>query len=325
MTILLFGGEMGVVYPSGSGIAESDLLTTRYRSAFARCAIRGSSLLYYVQADFASQSGDCFIHFDSSHTSPGISDGDDIAVEVLDDTGTAVIRIFCVGASTTFTWQLQYLNSSAVWTNIGSTISQQENTNGDFDIYANVTTGAISLFASGTERVSATGLSLGHIDSLDGVRFYSSGLHREWGQFVVADESTIGMRVATRYANGAGATSDWTGGYTAIDEIAYEDGDTVSSDTAGQIELFTQTGTDLTGYTIRAVSIASRAKRGSTGPQNMRHVLRINGSNFDNGSDIALSLGYGAHCSVWEQNPDSTGDWATADLTGLQFGVKAIA
>lgn len=326
MTILFLGGEMGAFVPSGGGVSEST--TADFNPSFARCAIKldaGTSdpdVLYAETSAWTAATGDFFLHFEEHPGNVDAVAAIDV-VHLLNAAGTSVFRITQSRVSSTSrTWQVQYLNASSAWANAGSALTFDVNRTA-YDLYVDLT-GSIRLYSAGTEVLTVTGLSLGHISGIAKARFFSTGVGRSVSQVIAADESTIGMRLATIYPSGAGATTDWTGTYTEIDEIAYSDADFVNSSTNGQIELVTGTAPALTGYVVRAVGISARAKRGSSGPANLRLILRSGGTNYDNGADIALGLGYGAYEAIWETNPATSAAWVNTAISALQYGVKAI-
>jgi hypothetical protein len=328
VTELFCGGEMGAFTPSGSGVTE---ITTsgRFNSSFARCAISldgtiGSPNLYYADGvEWAEEADDFYIHFD--HALGGNCSSDSTVIALLNGSGTEVYRIRQATVSSgVYTWRMQYLDAMAAWTNAGSTISIS-NSLGTYDLFVDTTNGDMSLFASGTELVTVTGLTLSHNDGVANVRLYSADQARCFSQVKADTEPTIGGRLYTLPPTGAGADTAWTGTYTEIDEIVYSDADFVNTSTNDAVEIFSITAPTLTGYVVKTIAVTARAKRGGSGPQNLRLILRSSGTNYDNGSDIALGVGYGATWANWATNPATAAAWVNAAVSSLQYGVKAIA
>jgi hypothetical protein len=142
---------------------------------------------------------------------------------------------------------------------------------------------------------------------------------------IVQDQSTIGFVLGTCVPSGAGSTSAWTGAYTDIDEAVTSDADFISSGTANQVSTFAQTAIPtLTGYVVRAVCVSARAKRGSSGPQNIRMALRSAGTNYFSGSDISLGLGYAPVQTIWATDPATSAAWVNTAISSLEPGVKSI-
>jgi hypothetical protein len=182
---------------------------------------------------------------------------------------------------------------------------------------------------SGTLRITAS-VNLSTLTGIAKVRAW--GINRgingpvDYTQFVLATETTIGMRVGTIYMSGQGVTHTFdTGGYANIDELVYSDADFVQSGTAGQIELFTGTPVpSFTGYSIRALALTARAKSDGSAPAHFRFQLRSGGVTYDNGSDLALDFGYGNYCAVWETNPATSAAFQPSEISALQYGVKSV-
>lgn len=326
MTELFSGGEMGAFTPSGSGVVETTT-SGMFNANFARCALSldgtlGTPNLYYADGvEWAEEAADIYLHFE--HAINGNSAATNTVLALLNGAGTEVYRIRQVQVSSqTYTWQMQYLNVSAAWTNAGSTLGLSSAL-GDFDLFVDTTNGDMSLFAAGTELITVTGLSLSHNSGVANVRLYSADQPRCISQVIVDTEPTIGDRLYTLLISGAGADTAWTGTYTEIDEIVYSDADFINSSTNDQVEIFAISAPVLTGYTVRSISVTARAKRGASGPANLRFVLRSSGTNYDNGSDIALGVGYGAFWATWATNPATAAAWVNTAISALQPGVKA--
>ncbi len=224
---------------------------------------------------------------------------------------------------------MQYWSGSA-WTNIGSAVSVT--TNGirqRYDIYitgGGTGSGTAELYISGTLRANGTA-DFTAVTNL--IKFRGYGLNTvaeaRSCNLIVADEPTIGMKLMTIYASGAGSDSAWSSGtWASVDEVATSDVDFISSASANQVHTFAGTAISaFTGYTVRAVAVTARAKRDATGPQNLQLVVRVSGTNYFS-STKALTVGYGAIFNVWETSPATSVAWTVAEMSGLQFGVKSI-
>lgn len=312
MTAIFFGGETPSFLPSASGFSErSDF----QNSAFARGSLSGSGGAYGEGLALGGLD-ELWLHYDLSLPaiiSPGVH------ITFLNG-ATEVFRVSATGS----TIQMQALISAA-WTNVGSAVSWAGYTGSgvgetiDIHIVGNSVTGTATLYTSGSERTTAT-VDLSAVASLDTLRVSSGACI---SQVIVADEPTIGWRLATNYPNGNGANTTWIGDYTSVDELDYTDADFIYSATANEVETFTHTGPALTGYVVRAVGVYARAKCGVGGPQNIQLALRVNGTNYFS-STKALSVGYTNVGHIWTQNPDTAADWLTTAVSAIQPGVKSI-
>jgi hypothetical protein len=216
---------------------------------------------------------------------------------------------------------------TAVWTNVGAAVTYGQSVLNTVDLYidGNSGTGTATLFLSGTERESATA-DFTSITGIDELQFHgvNSAAGCSISQVIVADEPTIGWRLTTVPPTGAGATTDWTGTYAEVDEIVYSDADFINSSVADQVELFSHGTAIPSGYRVRAVVVAARAKRGGSGPQSLQLALRSSGTTYVS-STKALGVGYDGPFAVWEEDPATTADFTSSSIAALQFGVKSIA
>lgn len=325
MTILFMGGELGAFVPSDGAVLESSLNSYgSYDTAFARCYIGttgGTNACYAESAEF-TETVETYTHFEVTGPLGSAS----TLVSFIDASGVTIATL--TAASTTpytlWTLSMEYRNAMGVMTAIGTPFLMPK-TRSAHDIYIFCdASGGMKHYVAGTLRNSGTA-DLSHLDGVAKVRLHAGLFDRHWSQIIVADEPTIGMRLFTMYPSGAGATSQFTGSYAAVDEIAYSDSDYVFSDTNGDVSTFAGTLVGaLIGYTIRSVGASARAKCGAGGPQNLRLVLRSGGVNYPSGSDIPLDVGYTANQVVWETDPNTTLDWTATDAAAIQFGVKAI-
>jgi hypothetical protein len=318
VTIYFMGGEMCCFNPSSVSSVESTG-ATHFDSAFARCAIRtGGTTGHYIENESLSIPDEFWMHIAAKRDS-----GSSLTTNMFRfyNGGTEVFRI----ETTTTTIQMKAL-IAAVMTNVGSAITWAGASAAveHFDLYidGNTGTGSVDLYSSGTKisSIAAGSVDLSSVTGIDKIR-------SEFGYFisqiVIADEPTLGWRLLTRYPNAAGATGDWTGTYTDVDEIIYSDADFINSATNAQVETFGQTGPTITGYTVRAVGVYARAKKGASGPENLQLALRVSGTDYFSGNK-ALSVGYSAYGHVWETNPATAAAWLSAAIDALQPGVKAI-
>lgn len=327
MTIYFMGGEMGAFIPSDSTVIEA-ATSGNFNTSFARCAIYAPYTPNYFESPSIGSLTTAWIHFDFGTGSDNYI-GDGTRFSWYDGSATERIRFV---ANNNGTVSMMY-NVGAGWVTAGSSITTTfSGTRQTIDIavVCNSASGSIKLYLSGTKRIDSGTIDLSAITALNKIRFSGFtnvvplGTITMVSQVIVADESTIGMRLLTRYMNGAGASTDWTGAYTDIDEIVYEDADFILSGSNNQVSTFTQTGPAITGYTVRAVGVTARAKCGASGPQHLQLALRVSGTNYFS-SSLALDAGYGAFVNIWETNPATSAAWVNTAIDTIQPGVKSIA
>jgi hypothetical protein len=315
MTVYFMGGELSAFTPSATSPAETTTSSAPFSVSFSRCAIDcGASAIDYVETPALTLPDELYTHtYFKRRTSYG---------------GTYSLLSYLAGATEVFrvrttptTIQMQAL-ITGVMTNVGASIPiNPEDIAEHLDVHfqGNDATGEVGLYLGGTEKTTAT-VDLSSVTGIDTVQSYHP--HR-FSQMVIADEPTIGGRLFTRHPNGAGGTSNWTGGFGDVDEIVRSDVDFCNSSTNGQIEFFTQTGPAVDGYTVRAVGVYARAKRGASGPSNLQLGLKV-GATEDFSASNALGLGYAAVGNIWEQNPATAAAWLSAAIDTIQPGMKAV-
>jgi hypothetical protein len=336
MTIKFMGAEMASFLPSDSTpieITSGGTGVFPHDPAFSRCGIDLVGNVYVDTPQFSATT-ECWTHIEIQNNTSTNAVLTSYPIYWLDGGDVPVLRLShttgSFGAAETV--GLEHLVSST-WTACGSAISSVPMSTSlevlDIRWIVNSATGTAELYVGGSLRLTAT-VDLSAITSIRKVRIYggaAGGFNYEtrFSQVIVADASTIGYRLGTCYPSGTGSTSAWTGSYADVDEAVYSDADFISSGTAAQVSTFAQTAIPtLTGYVVRAVCVSARAKRGSSGPQNIRMALRSAGTNYFSGADIALGLGYAPVQTIWETDPATSAAWVNTAIASLEPGVKSI-
>jgi hypothetical protein len=329
VTWYFLGNELASFDPSDTNVTEATAGNPpQYDSAFVRGYIACPSETAYAQTPQFSALTTCWTHVHIGvENYSGTSAGHKF-MAWLNGSGTEVVRLTHtkgLGAAEAIT--IDYWNGSAWVTADTETMSMTTIQHLDIKIVCNSASGVLEVYNNGTLRLSAAP-DLSTIASIRRMRVYGTsvagiGFDTYFSQVGIRDVSTIGCRFMTRYPSGAGATSSWTGAYTDIDELVNSDADFILSSTNDQISTFAQTGPTITGYTVSAVGVYVRAKRGSSGPANIRPVLRVSGTDYDSGSNQSLTEGYTAVGTIWETNPATTAAWLNTAIDALQPGVRA--
>lgn len=335
MTIVFGGGEMGAFIPADSATVESTA-AGYFDSGFARCAIACHSTSSYAEGDPVSAVTDGWLRFDCRLEGAAPSSGSTVFPLLIwyDGSGTARVRItHRLDSDAYFT--LQY-DVGAGWVTAGSPITLNiRSALQTIDLHATVNTasGLLKLYVAGTERITSGTIDLSAITSLRKIRFYGTTIGGILNFPVYISQvgmksgsSTITGRLRTGYPSGAGATSQWTGAYSTLDETVYSDADFAYSGTADQVSVYAITWVgSSTGYTASAVIATVRANTDGSGPANIRLVIRTASTNYPSGSDLALDAGMRAFLGIWETNPNTTLAWVNADADAIQGGMKSIA
>ena len=146
-----------------------------------------------------------------------------------------------------------------------------------------------------------------------------------YSAIMVADHDISNLMYLQRAVNGAGAETAWTGDYTSVDETGVSDADIIYSANNGDVETFTKAAQSslYNTYNIYGVGVSARAKRGTSGPQNLQLVAR-SGSTNGFSANKALDLAWTTEQELFDENPDTAAPWTFAEADSAQVGVKAI-
>lgn len=149
-------------------------------------------------------------------------------------------------------------------------------------------------------------------------------------QFVVSDtESTIDMRLATLEIDGEGATSDWTGLFTDINEQQLDVNTKITSGTADDISTYTITGLSAnvlasTFLNILSVNVHHYIRDNLGTPGDVQQVVRVSATDFFSPTDASIGVGYALSINRFATNPDTTNPWVLTDIAALEIGAKSI-
>lgn len=248
-------------------------------------------------------------------------------MQIYNSANVGILRLTATDPSAG--WRFEYWNGS-VWTMIGAAYTGAfQSVPHDFRCKIDNTVGAFEWWINGVLERSFTGdTDLIASAGCDDVRIggFTEFVPSNWTEFIVADVSTLGMRVATLVANGNGANTAWTGGYTDIDENNINDADFISSATATQVETFTLSDLSTAAAALTPVAVVNsfRARNGASGPQNIDPALRTGGTNYFGSSVPGLSTSFSSgYFNVWQINPNTGLDWTVSDINGLELGARS--
>lgn len=200
-------------------------------------------------------------------------------------------------------------------------------TTGKFEVYVDKALAAS--FTGDTIRAGYTQINKFHLGNPNG----SAGTvttDMDWSEIIVAGggEVPIDYRLKTHTPNANGANTAWTGDYTAIDETGINDADLITTANANDKETFgcTDLVSGTTDRACRAVVVASRCKLGATGPQNLKHAVRISGTDYLSSNVAGLtSAQFVPTQTIWETSPATSAKWTVAEINAMEIGVQAIA
>jgi hypothetical protein len=321
MTILSLMGETGSVTPGSGGVYEvttGDSGQDVFRSGYARCAMRLAGSAAWMRGEVLSAQAAVGWAWTGYYATSIIITRRSM-FEMFAG-ATAQIRLTAVYHVTALTLELDYWDGAA-WVNAGT--HSMSNDLSRYEVFCNKTTGVLQLYIEGALYIDET-LSLSHLSGFTHCRWYGSVAGAGYvSEMSAATTANAVAAVKTRYVNGNGAQTAWTGDSTGVDELVYSDADGITSAAGNDVETFTQTGPDLEDNVILAVGLGIRGKAGASGPTGQQGVLRIGGTDYTSPTDT-LGTGYGAFCPVWETNPATAAAWTGAAAEALEIGVKSI-
>jgi len=145
-------------------------------------------------------------------------------------------------------------------------------------------------------------------------------------EVVVADTSTIGLRVGTNVVSGQGEDTAMAGAFEDIGEAITDDATFISSGAVGQHESFTTTTLKPIGVQLVpvAVSASVRGRQGtlSGGPSDFDIFVRLGTTRYSLGS-ATLPASFGAgRVVIADSNPATATEWGT-EANNIQFGLTS--
>jgi len=114
--------------------------------------------------------------------------------------------------------------------------------------------------------------------------------------------------------------------YACVDEIPPSDADYISTNVPNEID--TYACGDLTGTinSVKAVQVQARCvQEGSPAVPKIQLVTRPTSTDRVSASKSVQTFAPGVVSNIWELNPDDSAAWESADVNGMEIGVKAVA
>jgi hypothetical protein len=311
MSVIFAGGEIESFDLTGSNQLVNTTAADKYDSDYARMSVAhsGAPTTAYISTSFTGIT-EGWLHFSAGFEV--IMDGTNarIALEYWNGASFTRMNDFGIDANTLITFDIHFKIADA---------------GGRFAIYMNGNLldefiGDTNLFASA--QVDGIELAGGNSTS-------NTAHEVNYSEVIVADEPTIGWRVATIVPNADGNTvGEWTGGFADVDEITANDSDNLNSttsndtETMGATNLSTPAGA-LNGY--KAVVAQARVKDdGGSSPLQFQFIVRTGGTDYFS-STIALGSSYSSEENLWLVNPGTTNPWTQSEIDAIELGVESIA
>lgn len=147
-----------------------------------------------------------------------------------------------------------------------------------------------------------------------------------WGgisEFIVADQDTRMLSVATLTPNAIGDTNQWTGAYTDIDEFPASDTDMVTTTTDGSIFQSNLGNLPAGSWQVYGAKLNIRGAKVGAGISSVSLGLKTNSSAY---VPTPLSLGttwLHFETPVFNTNPITTTNWTPTEINALQLHLQA--
>lgn len=243
------------------------------------------------------------------------------SMRILRDGGVAVFGLYQKDADDNL--QMAYWNGSA-WVDLGAEFAVTQS-NLDF-IDVNVSGTGAAVYIDGVLAVSASA-TMSEVYDLAQVEFgaLSSNVSGH-SEIIISTDSTIGLRYYTKQqATAEGTNQAWTGAHTDINHLGLNDATVVSSNAADQVQTFTAGARTLDGYSIVGVAVSARCRRGNSGPQKVRPVLRIGSTVYEGNQETLAFAGFNPVQHLFLTDPSTNDPWVEADAesAALEFGLKS--
>jgi hypothetical protein len=152
-----------------------------------------------------------------------------------------------------------------------------------------------------------------------------------WSEFIVANEDTRSMRLATLIPASSGNTQGWTPNTLAnINKVTIADG-TFVADATGNIlsQWKTQTTAPVGIYAVKSVSIEARLLKSASGPTQFDWSWRISNADYLAGSSNALTNIFANYRLQQDTSPATSAVWGITEVFNtstnqLNIGVKSL-
>lgn len=313
---------------------------TYHDADYSRCALSAinNSVIYTDLKDVGSGLSEVWVQSRIASTSTLISNGQPL-VRVFDSTGQILADVIVKTASGSKNSVLRYYTAAAtaVEVNPQVPIDPSQNTNGHFltfhfklvgtsltvewyfDGVLAATVTVTVAFMSG-KLVTRCGWGGSANDSVS---------YRVWhSEMLVTSMDPRGYRVSTLIPNSLGTKDEWTGNYADIDDLGLpSDADSIYTDAINKIETFGLTNLSAVAQNMDVVAavMAARGRRGVTGPQNIKPIIRSNATDYEGPTyptppPIFSSL----KKQVMENNPITGLPWTIAQIQDLEVGFKSL-
>jgi hypothetical protein len=223
-----------------------------------------------------------------------------------------------------------------VWTQIGATFQITQQATRRIDIEVAIITGGVhsvnfynNVAVGGGPTVTGT-FTQASLTNLQTLQLYSQNPSGStiWTQVALTRGlSMVGAQIKYTEPTGAGTTGQWTGAYTDINEVKYNDGNFITSSAVADLSTFAwgDVGTIPAGLSIGGVGLWTRGKNnGGAAPQNYKLACRSAGTNSLTAGNVAgITTSFAPLGLRFLVDPATGLQWTAANFNAAEFGVDA--
>lgn len=353
MTIFFASSEDIDFLPAGGSLLVS-VSTTHFDPTYARSAVYGGTVTnsFIDSVPLTTPLPVFYAHFSMHVPNFNASTMDSALMDFMGDVGLIARLAMTSGLVR------NQINATGSLVNVGNwpAIYPAATRTYDVKIVMDDTNGEFTVWQNGAVQASFKGDTQGILGDTGviAIRFRSPRDDRcgRISELVMADEPLFNVRCATLVPNAAGNASAWAGDFTDVDEVIESQTDLLSSVVADDVEMMNLTayGGVTTNFFVKAVIVSAKVRRTDTDailledgtgvllleegttdkillentiPTNIQVGVR-HGVTDGFGNTQLLTEAYVQAQHVFPLNPDTAGQWATADLAAMQAGVKSI-
>jgi hypothetical protein len=328
MAILAVGGEADCYNPVTGQVFAHETNTARYETTASRVAMLVRSAVSEIRLSTPAMPATFWTHMRIYQEAIPVVAADYILWENGPGTETAYKVVF----NTDGTWTFRRY-SGAAFVTIGTTASaviSNAAAEFDFEITRDSVTGKFNVYKDGASIFSFSG-NTSTDSNVASIRFGGCAQTTEemmLSQVIVADVSTISMKLVTQFPDGNGFNTSWANDYQNIDEAVYNSGDFIETNTVGAIETSTTSNINAAyaAYNVAGVAVAGRFSNdpGSV-ITDVQAAIRTASTNYFSANLSLPKDGLERSVqAVFNTNPNTSAVWTQAEVNATEVGVKAV-
>lgn len=153
----------------------------------------------------------------------------------------------------------------------------------------------------------------------------NAGVVQNLTEIIVANTDTRNLSLITHIPNAAGDTLDWTGAYTALDEVTIDDADLAYDNTDGHQAMYNLSATPAGSFSVVAVKESVRACVSADATPTSLDIGIKSGASVDVADNHSLTTAWATYERYMTVNPITSGAFTTAEMDALQIVLESEA